>query len=75
MASDTAAKPCWNTVKLCACMTFLVAASTSALTVVCCGRATRGEEVTTSKQMRGVTYGGNNVDAATTSTMQQSCCG
>ena len=48
MASATAAKPCWNAVKLCAGMTFRVAADTAALTIVCCVRVTRGE-VTTAK--------------------------
>ena len=49
MASATAAKPCWSAATLCAGVTFRVAADTAALTIVCCVRVTRGEEVTTAK--------------------------
>ena len=49
VASATAVKPRWSAVKPCAGMTFRVAADTAALTIVCCGRVTRGEAVTTAK--------------------------
>ena len=52
MSSAVAAKPCVNdfvALKLCVGLTFLVAVGTAALTIVCCKRATSGEEVTISK--------------------------